>query len=109
MTSLCYRLPITMSEYTPRHSDAALPPELAAVLHEPAYACVTVSTDQGTGLLIKAPGYEITAMRGRVPISLAHELYDHPAAPVIRLALRIYDDPLAPLALETFINVAEPD
>jgi hypothetical protein len=44
-----------------------------------------------------------------VPIELGHELYDHPAAPVIRLALRIYDDPLAPLAMESFINVAAPD
>jgi hypothetical protein len=42
-------------------------------------------------------------------VKLAHDLYEHPSAPVIRTVVKIYDQPEHPLALETFINVDEPD
>lgn len=98
-----------MSEHEP-HRDRApehLPPELVAVLGDVEYACLTIGTDGGTALLLKAPRIEIESVRGQVPVQLNHELYDHPSAPVIRLALRLYDQPQAPLAMETFINVAD--
>ena len=97
-----------MTEREPHHSTSSeLPPELVAAIADVDYACLTIGTDAGTALLVKAPGSEIDAARDRVPIQLGHELYDHPNAPVIRLALRIYDQPEAPLAMETFINVAD--
>jgi hypothetical protein len=85
-----------------------LPPELAAFLKTQAYACLTHPTDQGTVLIIKVPAHEIQSVRGTIPIRMAHELYEHPAAPVIRLRLTLYDQPATPLALETFINVEDP-
>ncbi|GAA5154349.1 hypothetical protein GCM10023321_26020 [Pseudonocardia eucalypti] len=36
-----------------------------------------------------------------------HELFSHPAAPVIRTVLTLYDQPGRPLALETFINAEQ--
>jgi hypothetical protein len=44
-------------------------------------------------------------MRGR----RAAELHHHPLVPVIRTVVRIYDQPDRPLALESFINVDEPE
>jgi hypothetical protein len=58
--------------------------------------------------VVKAPNREIQSVRGRVPIRVIHELFNHPAAPVIRITVRIYDQPQNPLALETFINVENP-
>jgi hypothetical protein len=58
--------------------------------------------------VIKAPAAEIERLRGRVPIELRHELYDHPSAPVLRMVLTFFDQPDRPLALETFINVDDP-
>jgi hypothetical protein len=98
-----------MSEREPRHIGPPLPPELADALRDESYACLTASTDTGTVFVIKAPSHEIRSVRGNVPILLRHELYDTPTAPVIRLALRIYDQPRQPLAMESFINVREPD
>ena len=86
----------------------ALPPALAEFLRGQRLACVTEATDQGTALVIKAPALDIESMRGRIPILLRHELYAHPAAPVIRMVLRMYDRPRNPLALETFINIEDP-
>jgi hypothetical protein len=85
-----------------------LPPELAEFLRPKDYACLIQAADQGTVLIVKAPGREIESVRGTVPIQLRHELHRHPAAPVIRMLLTIYDQPGRPLALETFINVADP-
>lgn len=85
-----------------------LPPELANFLKDRPLACVTQATDQGTVFVIKAPAYDILSARGRVPIYLSHSLYAHPTAPVIRTLLVIYDQPDRPLALETFINVEDP-
>jgi hypothetical protein len=86
-----------------------LPPDLAAFLRDQHYAALLHATDLGTVLLVKAPGAEIASVRGRVPIATRHELHSHPASPVIRMVTRIYDQPERPLALETFINVGDPD
>lgn len=84
-----------------------LPPALADFLRDREYACVTQATDKGTAFVVKAPAYDIQSIRGRVPISLSHELYAHPSAPVVRIVLTIYDQPDRPLALEPFINVED--
>ena len=86
-----------------------LPPELATFLGQYRYAALLHATNLGTVLLVKAPGHEIASVRGRVPIATRHELHSHPASPVIRMVTRIYDLPDRPLALETFINVGDPD
>src|SRR5215210_4779386 len=86
-----------------------LPPELAAFLRQQEYAALLHATDLGTALIVKAPGHEIASARGRVPIGFNHELYAHPASPVIRMVTRIYDQPTRPLAFETFVNVGDPD
>src|SRR5687768_2285862 len=77
-----------------------LPPELARFLKDKPYACVPQATDRGTVLVVKAPGAEIEGLRGPVPILQRHELYAHPAAPVVRSVTTIYDDPDSPLNLE---------
>ena len=86
-----------------------LPPELAAFLRQYQYAALLLATDLGTTLIVKAPGHEIASARGDVPIGFNHELYNHPASPVIRMVTRIYDQPARSLAFETFINVGDPD
>lgn len=85
-----------------------LPAELAEALRDGDYACLTAGTERGTILVVKAPAREIAAVNGAFPVEPQRQLYQHPAAPVIRLLLRLYDDPSAPLTLETFINVADP-
>jgi len=110
--SMCYTvawLSFTMTDREHHRSSdpLPLPVELVAALADVEYACLTIGTDAGTGLLLKAPQIEIAAVRGRIPVSLGHELYNHPAAPVIRIALRLYDQPQSPLAMETFINIAD--
>ncbi len=97
-----------MSEREPRYqSPDALPAELAEALAGADYACLTTATEHGTAFVIKAPAEEIKKLHGPLPIELTHELYRHPAAPVIRMLLRCFDDPLAPFAMESFINVAD--
>src|SRR5215207_5143788 len=86
-----------------------LPPELAAFLRQQQYAALLHATDLGTALIVKAPGSEIESARGPVPIGFNHELYAHPASPVIRMVTRIYDQPDRSLAFETFVNVGDPD
>lgn len=86
-----------------------LPPELAIFLRGQQYVALLHATDLGTALILKAPGYEIDSVRGRVPIGFNHELYNHPASPVIRMVTRIYDRPTSSLAFETFVNVGDPD
>ncbi len=87
---------------------ALLPPELADFLRGQDIACLFQATDQGTALIAKLPGAEIASIRGTVPIRVRHELYDHPAAPVIRTVVTIHDRPHNPLALETYSNVEDP-
>jgi len=86
-----------------------LPPELIAFLRGHQYAALLHATNLGTALIVKAPGHEIASARGAVPIGFNHELYNHPASPVIRMVTRIYDQPASSLALETFVNVGDPD
>lgn len=86
---------------------SALPPELADFLKGRPFGCVFQATDQGTVLVVKAPAREIRSVRGRVPMEVRHELYQHPAAPVIRTVVQIYDQPARPLTLETFTNVED--
>src|SRR5205823_4125437 len=88
---------------------AELPPELAEFLRGQQYAALLHATNQGTVLAVKMPGYEINSVRGRVPIEVRHELYSHPMSPVIRMVTRIYDQPDSSVALETYVNVGDPD
>jgi hypothetical protein len=88
----------------------ALTPELADFLRtQPVYACIAQGTSEGTAFLIKTPARAVATLRGTMPVGIRHELYAHPAAPVIRTVLTIVDRPDAPLTLETFCNVAAPD
>src|SRR5690348_4905572 len=84
-----------------------LTPDLAAFLRTQDVACLMHETNEGTAHVIKLPAAEIDSVRGRVPIQVRHELYAHPAAPVIRSVITIYDQPARPLALETMTNIAE--
>lgn len=88
---------------------AELPADLAAFLAPHERACLLQETTHGTAFVIKLPSADIENVRGRLPVHLRHELYAHPAAPVIRTVLTLYDQPDAPLAMETFTNVAEAD
>jgi len=88
----------------------ALPPDLADFLGRAGdFACLTNATDRGTAYVVKAPAFELATLRGTFPIGLRHELFSHPAAPVIRTILSLYDRPQHPLKLESYINVAEAD
>ncbi len=93
----------------PEQQPNALPPDLADFLRTKERACLTMPTDKGTVLVMKLPSRDLTTIGGVMPIHFRAELYEHPAAPVIRLLTTIYDRPANPLALETFINVAEED
>jgi hypothetical protein len=88
---------------------AELPPDLAAFLDSQRLACLLIGTERGSSFVIKAPGAEIEGLRGPMPVLLRHELYRHPASPVVRLLLRLYDrphgNPPSSLAFESFVNV----
>lgn len=89
----------------------ALPEPLAAFLHadpQP-YLALFHGADVGTLLVVKVPHAELAPLRGPLPIGVRHELYAHPAAPVVRSLVTFADDPERPLVLETFTNVADPD
>src|SRR5947207_1287145 len=88
----------------PEHSPT-LPPELAEFLRTHQFAALLHATDRGSVLVVKAPALEIKSIRGRIPIEIRHELYRHPASPVVRMLTRIYDRPTRPLTFETFVNV----
>src|SRR4051794_40419715 len=102
-----------MAERPPHHlgpdQPSALPPELGAFLRGQHYAALLHATDRGTVLVVRAPRRDIRSVQGPVPIELRHELYQHPASPVVRMVTRIYDLPDSSLALETFVNVDDPD
>lgn len=86
----------------------ALPPELADFLGRAGdFACLTSATDRGTAFVVKAPAFELATLRGTFPIGLQHQLFEHPAAPVIRTVLSLYDRPLHPLKVESFINIED--
>ena len=94
---------------SPNEAHSPLPPELAEFLKSQQYAALLHATNRGTVLVVKAPRHEIASVRGRVPVEMRHELYAHPASPVIRVVTRIYDQPDSSLALETYVNVEEAD
>ena len=98
------RAPVSNTPLPP----SELPPDLDEFLRDQQFACLTHPTDQGTALVIKAPNADIRSVQGAVPIAFVHELYECPTAPVIRMLTTIYDQPDRPLALETFINVEDP-
>ena len=85
-----------------------LPPDLADYLKSRPVACLFISTDQGTVMAIKIARQDIESARGIVPFGIRHELLSFPQAPVIRVITTIFDKPSNPLALETFINVEDP-
>jgi hypothetical protein len=84
-----------------------LPAELQEFLRDRDFACVTLGSDQGTVLILKAPSRDILSARGHVPIELRHELYEFPTAPVVRMVTTIYDQPERPLRFESFVNVED--
>jgi hypothetical protein len=86
-----------------------LPPEMADFLKTQEYACMLWGTDQGSVYVVKAHRRDIQSLRGNVPVRVLHQLYEHPQAPVIRSLITWFDRPNSPLALESYINVAEPD
>lgn len=87
-----------------------LPAELAEQLKQHDYAALLFGTENlGTVVIAKLPSREIKSVAGPVPMHLSYQLFDHPAAPVIRMVTHLYDQPRTPLALETFINIAEED
>ena len=96
-----------VSDPPPSQHGGELPPDLAEFLLGQQYAALLHATNQGTVLVVKMPRYEIASVRGRVPIEIRHELYAHPAAPVIRMVTRIYDQPDSSVALETYVNVED--
>lgn len=103
-----------MTERREYHPDpdhpSELPPELAEFLTRHQFAALFHPTEElGTVLVVKAPKQEIDSVRGTVPVELRHELYHHPFAPVVRVVTRIFDRPDAPLALETYVNIQDPD
>jgi hypothetical protein len=107
-----------MSKEVDRHQDpephepiepAALPADLAAFLRTTDVACLMQESNHGTVFVVKLPASEIQNLSGRVSMRVRHELYQHPAAPVIRTVFRIYDQPDNPLGLETFTNVEQAD
>ena len=98
-----------MSERGPSPDPLTLPPELVDAIQDDDYACLTLATSRGTAIIAKLPGAEIERIGGTFPIQVRHELFGHPASPVIRLTATLFDDPDQPLLLETFINVDEDD
>lgn len=102
--------PHASERFTPAQP-IALPPDLAEFIRADSdlYLALFHTTARGTILVVKAPAIEIPGLRGPLPISIQHELYAHPAAPVIRTLIGLHDQPDDPLKLETFTNVDDPD
>jgi hypothetical protein len=87
----------------------SLPEELADFLRPHERACLMHSSEaHGTVFVLKLPTADIESSRGTLPIQFEHELYDHPAAPVIRTVITIHDRPAAPLAFEVLTNLDDP-
>jgi hypothetical protein len=86
-----------------------LPIPLRNFLKRDTFSCLTVPTSEGTIYILKAPAFEIDRCRGTLPISIHHQLYLYPTAPVIRTVIGIHDQTDSSLVFESFINVADPD
>jgi hypothetical protein len=92
----------------PPHS-VPLPPELAEFLRTQDLVALWHASDIGTLLVLKAREPQLESLGGTIPVELDHQLWAHPAAPVIRSLITFHDQLDAPLRLETFTNVADPD
>jgi hypothetical protein len=86
-----------------------LPPDLAEFLKDQETACLPLATDLGTALVLKLASGDIESVRGTIPIVVRHELYPHPAAPVLRLSFTFLDDPEQPLTIGSYVNIDEPE
>jgi hypothetical protein len=86
-----------------------VPPELATFLADQDLVALFHASDIGTRLVVKAPTVELESLGGIYPVGLDHQLWAHPAGPVIRTLLTFYDVPETPLRLETFTHVGDPD
>jgi hypothetical protein len=89
-----------------------LPSELAeflAGLHPTETVCLLHGADIGSLYVIKTPAAQIESLLGTFPIGLVHQIFAHPAAPVIRTLLTFHDQPTTSLRLETFTNIEDPD
>lgn len=90
-------------------SPSVLSPDLAEFLRGRSRVALLHSTDQGSVFITKVLTSDVATLRGNLPISVRQELFEHPSAPVIRMVVRFYDRPKNPLALETFVNVQDPE
>lgn len=86
----------------------ALPADLTAFLRGQEFAALWHAADIGSLLVLKAPEPDLETLGGPVLIGLVHELWRHPAAPVVRSLVTLHDRPDSALRLETFTNVADP-
>lgn len=89
-----------------------LSPDLRAFLYaQPGDVALFLSSadDNLTSLVVKTNTNTIQTLRGEVPIHYQWALWDTPWARVLRMEMRIYDRPQAPYALETFMNVEDPE
>jgi hypothetical protein len=86
-----------------------LPPELADFLRGQDLVALWHASDAGTLLVLKAREPELESLGGTFPVELDHQLWRHPAAPVVRSLITFHDQPDSPLRLETFTNVGDPD
>lgn len=90
-------------------SPAALPEPLRAFLRDNEHAMLTIGTNIGAVLLVKAPSRDIESCRGRRAMQLDYELHENEYGPLLRLVLSVPDERLGTLLLETFCNLADPD
>lgn len=89
-----------------------LSPDLRGFLYaHPGDAALLLSSsdDNLTSLVVKTTSNTIQTLRGDVPIRYQWTVWDTPWARVLRLEMTIYDRPQAPYALETFMNVENPE
>src|SRR5690242_17051273 len=82
-----------------------LPEELASFLRDRDYAWVMQATNLGTTFFFKAPSDQLSHLAVPVGVSVNHELYNTPLAPVIRSTIIWFDQPDSQLAFETFTNI----
>jgi len=85
-----------------------LPPGLDQFLETREFAMVTIGSDNGTVLVVKAPKADIESCRGQVGFLIRHELFETPYCPVLRLLIQIKDQPDSHLIFEMFTNPADP-
>lgn len=70
-------------------------------------AGLALTTDHGIAVVAAVPSCLIEGFSATGPAFLRHELYSHPAAPVIRLVATVYDRREQPLRIQAFINITD--